>query len=104
LLSASFPHGLTRGRRFGKFTVALLAAQDNQGVALGWDRLVRPLIEEGKLVRFTDLVLPAPGSYYLTWNENRVMSSAARELSDWLVQRSAAEMKTTGAELARATP
>lgn len=111
LQRASIPHGATLGRRFGKFTVALLAAQANQGVALGWDRLVRPLIEEGKLVRFTDLVLPATGGYYLTWNENRVISQAARDLADWLaqksaveMQKSAVEMKTISAELARAAP
>lgn len=84
LRRAAVPHGAPRGRRFGKFTVALLAAQANQGVAVGWHRLIRPLIEEGKLVRLTDLVMPAPGAYYLTWNDNRDLSPAAVDLKDWL--------------------
>lgn len=91
LRRAALPHGTPRGRRFGKFTVALSAAQANQGVAVGWDRMVRPLIEEGKLVRFTDLELPAPGGYYLTWNDNRELSPAAEILRDWLTETAVRE-------------
>lgn len=92
----SVPHGPSRGRRFGKFTVTLSAAQANQGVAVGWDRLVRPLLDEGKLVRFTDLELPAPGGYYLTWNDNRELSEAARTLRDWLGDTAARETAALG--------
>ena len=81
---ASIPHGPTHGRRFGKFFVALQAAQADQGVAVGWHRLVKSQISEGKLVRLTDLELPAPGSYYLTWNNNRTLSPAAESLRTWL--------------------
>jgi LysR family transcriptional regulator, glycine cleavage system transcriptional activator len=85
LRRASIPHGPPGGRRFSKFAVALQAAQDNQGVAVGWDRLVRPMIESGRLVRFTELTLPAPGGYYLTWNDNRALSPAAQTLRAWLI-------------------
>lgn len=78
------PHGPTRGRRFGKFFVALQAAQANQGLAVGWHRLVKAQIGDGKLVRLTDLKLPAPGGYYLTWNNNRMLSPAAENLRGWL--------------------
>src|SRR5262245_60676728 len=44
-------HRPVRGRRFGKFFVALQAAQADQGIALGWHRLVKSQIDEGKLVR-----------------------------------------------------
>jgi LysR family transcriptional regulator, glycine cleavage system transcriptional activator len=91
LRRASILHGPLGGRRFGKFAVALQAAQDNQGVAVGWDRLVRPIIEGGKLVRFTDLQLAAPGGYYLTWNDNRSLSPAARTLRDWLFDTTRSE-------------
>jgi DNA-binding transcriptional LysR family regulator len=93
LRRAGIPHGPTRGRRFGKFFVALQAAQANQGVALGWHRLVRPLIEEGKLVKLTDLQLPAPGGYYLTWNDNRKLSPAAESLKAWLREVAAEEQE-----------
>ena len=48
LRRAKVVHGPLRGRRFGKFFVAMQAAQANQGVAVGWHRLSRRLIDEGK--------------------------------------------------------
>ncbi|TIU65348.1 MAG: LysR family transcriptional regulator, partial [Mesorhizobium sp.] len=91
LRRAGVPHGSTRGRRFGKFFVALQAAQADQGVAVGWHRLVEAQIDEGKLVRLTDLELPAPGGYYLTWNDNRMLSPAAESLRGWIREIAAQE-------------
>ncbi|MER8602012.1 LysR substrate-binding domain-containing protein [Mesorhizobium sp. M1339] len=84
LRRARILHGPLRGRRFSKFFVALQAAQAEQGVAVGWHRLVRTLVEAGKLVRITDLKLDVRGGYYLTWNDNRPLSPAAERLRDWL--------------------
>ncbi|MGY5809049.1 LysR substrate-binding domain-containing protein [Rhizobium sp. LEGMi198b] len=86
LLRAGIPHSLSAGRRFGKFFVAIQAAMADQGVAVGWGRLVRHLLEEGKLVRLTELSIPAPGAYYLTTNNNRELSTAAIVLRDWLLE------------------
>lgn len=91
LRRAGIPHGANRGRRFGKFSVALQAAQADQGVAVGWDRLVRHLIRQRKLVRLTDLQMPAPGGYYLTRNEFRALSPAAAIVRDWLREMSERE-------------
>lgn len=91
LRHAGIPHGPLRGHRFSKFFVALQAAQADQGVCVGWHRLVQTLVEEGKLVRITDLVLDAPGGYYLTWNENRVLSPGAERLREWLRKISSEE-------------
>lgn len=93
---AGIAHGPLRGRRFGKFFVALQAAEVGQGVALGWHRLVRTVVDGGSLVRFTDLRLEAPGRYYLTWNRNRALSRAARLLCDWLLQQAAEERSAAG--------
>jgi DNA-binding transcriptional LysR family regulator len=84
LRRAKIPHGPNKGRRFSKFSVALQAAQADQGVAVGWDRLVRPMIKEGRLVRLTDLEMPSPRGYYLTWNDRRTLSPAAEILRIWL--------------------
>ncbi|MDX8442427.1 LysR substrate-binding domain-containing protein [Mesorhizobium australafricanum] len=94
LRRVGIPHGAPRGRRFGKFFVTLQAAQADQGVAVGWHRLVRPLIEEGKLVRITDLELAAPGGYYLTWNDNRTLSPAAELFREWLREVAREELTT----------
>ena len=85
LKRAAISHGRLGGRRFSSLAVTLQAAQDDQGVALGWHQLVGPLVTDKRLVRFTDLVQPAPGGYYLTWNDNRELSNAATTLKDWLL-------------------
>ena len=94
LRRAKIPHGPNRGRRFGKFAVALQAAQADQGLAVGWHRLVRPLMRDGRLVKLTDLELPAPGGYYLTWNDRRTLSPAAETLRSWLRELAEQERQT----------
>ena len=85
------------GRRFSTFGVVLQACQDDQGLAVGWHRLVRALVDAGRLVPFTDLRIPSPGSYYPSWNANRELSDATRTLRDWLV--AATELVTIAAAI-----
>jgi LysR family glycine cleavage system transcriptional activator len=94
LRRAKIPHGPNKGRRFSKFSVALQAAQADQGVAVGWQRLVRHLLRDGRLVRLTDLEMPAPGGYYLTWNDKRLLSPAAETLRAWLRKVAEQERQT----------
>ena len=42
LRRAGIPHGALPGRRFSTLGVVLQACQEDQGVAVGWHRLVRP--------------------------------------------------------------
>lgn len=72
-------------RRFNNYVIALQAAQDNQGVALGWHSLVQPLIGAGKLCVLTDCAIDAPGAFYVCFDRNRPLSDAAQVLKDWLV-------------------
>ena len=51
------------------------------------------MIDEGRIVPFTDLRIPSPGSYYLSWNANHEPSDAIRTLRDWLM--AAAESRLT---------
>lgn len=85
LQRAGIPHGPLMGGRINNFAMTLQATQDDQGVAVGWHRLVQPLIAAGRLTRFTTVSMPAPGSYYLTWNRNRSLSDAGRVLREWLL-------------------
>ncbi|RJL09654.1 LysR family transcriptional regulator [Paracoccus siganidrum] len=84
LLRGGVRAGALRGRRFGKFSIALQAAMADQGLVIGWHRMVGPLVEQGALVRFSDLVVPAPGGYYLTWNSTRRLSDAAALMRGWI--------------------
>jgi DNA-binding transcriptional LysR family regulator len=48
------------GLKFSSYQVLLDAAERGDGVALGWERSVRPRIAEGKLVRLPDMSIHQP--------------------------------------------
>ena len=83
--------GITRQRlnvrRFNSYVIALQAAQDGQGLALGWVSLVKPLIARRKLVQMSRLRIPAPQSFHVTWSSLRQPSPEARTLRDWLLSQ-----------------
>jgi DNA-binding transcriptional LysR family regulator len=72
-------------RRFNSYVIALQAAQDGQGLALGWLSLVRPLIAKRSLKQVTRARIMAPGSFYLTWSLERELSPESAALRDWLL-------------------
>lgn len=78
-------------RRLGKFSLAMQAAAADQGVAIGWHRMITPMLERGELVRLTELVFRAPGTYYLTWHRGRALSPAAELLREWVHEQAEAE-------------
>jgi len=73
-------------RRFNNYVVALQAAEENQGIVLGWHSQVENLIQRGKLLRLGEFEIDAPGSFYLTWDANRPLSDSAARLRDWLLE------------------
>lgn len=92
LRHAGVPHGALPGRRFSTLGVLLRACEEDQGVAIGWHRLVRSLVEEKRIVPFTGLRIPAPGAYYLSWNANQSPGGAVTTLRDWLLDAAAEEV------------
>lgn len=48
------------GLTFSSYQVCLDVCERGEGVALGWERTVQPRLDSGRLVRFTDLVMPHP--------------------------------------------
>lgn len=91
LRRAGIPHGSLPGRRFSSFAMTIQAAIENHGVAIGWHQLIKQHLESGELVRYTNVAMPAPGSYYLTYNANRELVSAAGTLMEWLLKTAAEE-------------
>ncbi len=73
-------------RRFNSFVIAVQAARDGQGIVLGWERLVAPLIKDGSLVQVGEFGMPAPDSYYLCCHSLERASPEARILHDWLLR------------------
>lgn len=72
-------------RRFNSYVIALQAAQDGQGVALGWLGLVKPLIARRSLKQVTRAQIRAPGSFYVTWSSEREPSRESENLRNWLL-------------------
>jgi len=83
------PHRRLNVRRFNSYVIALQAAQDSQGVALGWLSQVKPLLASGVLTQLTEAEIAAPQSFYVTWSAARVLSRDAEILRDWLLTQSA---------------
>lgn len=94
---AGVTHPNLTGRRFGNFEIALQACRDEQGVAIGWDRLVRDQVAAGDLVRITNFQMPAPGHYYLCWAMDTTLSAAAEVVRDWLLDAAATDQQTIAA-------
>jgi LysR family glycine cleavage system transcriptional activator len=89
LREAGAPHRRLSVRRFNSYVIALQAAQDGQGVALGWLSQVRPLLAKGALLQLTTAEITAPQSFYVTWSAARPLSRDAEILRDWLLVQSA---------------
>jgi DNA-binding transcriptional LysR family regulator len=85
------PEGV-EDRRFSKFSVAIAAAMADQGVVIGWHRIVAPLVASGQLVRLTDLEMVPNGAYYLTCNTGRTLSPAGAQMRDWLLEQAFSPM------------
>ncbi|TCN20376.1 LysR substrate-binding domain-containing protein [Sinorhizobium americanum] len=89
LRRAGVPHETLRGRKFSKYLATIQAAVANQGIAIGLHEFIRPLIDEGKLSRMTELELLAPGAWFVTWSDNKALSPATEVLRSWLLETSA---------------
>lgn len=74
------------GPTFNNYTIALQAAEDGAGVALGWRKLIEPILSRGTLAPLTTASIPSPGAFHLTWSRHRELSSAAALLRDWLAR------------------
>ncbi|MGO1120620.1 LysR substrate-binding domain-containing protein [Rhodovibrionaceae bacterium A322] len=76
---------IRRAISVNNYTIALEVARDGKGIALGWERLVAPLLESGQLEVCSKAQLPSPGGIYLTWSDEELLSAPARTLRDWLI-------------------
>ncbi len=72
---------------FNNYIIALQAAQDDQGILLGWNRLVKPFIRQGKLSRLMDASIESPGSYYLYSAIDKKLNTGARLFIQWLLEQ-----------------
>jgi LysR family transcriptional regulator, glycine cleavage system transcriptional activator len=106
-------HGLSRvdldqTTLFNTYPLAVQAAVDGLGVALGWGHLVDHLLEDGRLVRpLGPAQVRTTHGYYLLVPDDRVQSAGCHEVAEWLRQISAARRRygdTAGAAPDAAVP
>ena len=76
----------TSGYKVNSYMIALQAAQDGAGIVLGWQRLVRPLLEKNLLIPLGPNTLRAPNSFYIVSDPDETISPNARLLKTWLLQ------------------
>ncbi|PIB25894.1 transcriptional regulator [Amylibacter kogurei] len=83
--SLQYDGDLSTRHRVNNYTIALQLAKDGQGVVLGWQRLVAPLLDAGELVVLGRYKSAAPGRFYLihSGDENTVQTALVRE---WLLR------------------
>ena len=83
--SQNYNGPIRRAISVNNYTIALEVARDGKGIALGWERLVAPLLEAGQLEICSKAQIPSPGGIYLAWNDEAALSPPARTLRDWLI-------------------
>jgi DNA-binding transcriptional LysR family regulator len=73
------------GTRVTSYSVALQIARKGAGIALGWRRLVQPMIDSGKLATIGMRSVPAPHRFYLSGPHDTDLSEGALALKTWLL-------------------
>ena len=77
---------ISSGIRVNNYAVALQVAQEGAGLALGWLRLIRPLLKAGQLVPVAPHMISAPNRFYLAGRPDEELSEAALSLKSWIMR------------------
>ncbi|MBN8630654.1 MAG: LysR family transcriptional regulator [Rhodobacterales bacterium] len=72
-------------RRFNSYVIALQAALDGQGIALGWSSSVAPLIARRELAQVTSVEIADPLAIHVAWSASRPLRPEAVVFRDWLL-------------------
>ena len=72
--------------RFSHYTETISAARAGQGVALGWDTLIRSFLEDGTLVKAGDIEFDAEGLHMILVPASARRSPVIDIVSSWLTQ------------------
>jgi len=75
-----------RGPKFNNYTIALQAAEQGAGIALGWQRLIDRYLSAQRLVVLPGFSVTPQGAFYLSWSSKREPDSSLALVRDWLVQ------------------
>lgn len=76
--------------RFNHYTDTIQAAISGEGVALGWSRLIRDHLADGRLVRLGRISVTPPEGYHVLHPADRSPGPAAQAFLDWIAAELAA--------------
>lgn len=76
-----------RGLVINDYVLVLQAVIDGQGIALGWQHLIAPLLRSGQLVQITDHCLNTGRVFHVIWPRNPAPGPHVRAVRDWLVSQ-----------------
>lgn len=76
--------GKLPGSHFNNYTIAIQAALDGAGIALGWRRLVEPQLRAGRLLPVTDARVAPEEGYWLLSPEAAVADAKATAFRNWI--------------------
>jgi DNA-binding transcriptional LysR family regulator len=77
--------GIPAQSRVNSYALALQLARKGAGLALGWRRLIQPMLSSGKLVALEAFSIPAPSNFYLVGRPDDQLSEGALLLKKWLL-------------------
>lgn len=81
--------GKLQGPHFNNYTIAIQAALDGAGIALGWRRLVEPLLREGRLVPVTAARVAPSERYRLLSPEAALTDPKTQAFRRWILAEAA---------------
>lgn len=85
-LKLGYDGALAAGSRVTSYSVALQLAGQGAGFALGWRRLVQPMITSGKLAVVEQFRVPAPHEFHLVEYSGDTLSASAQNFKTWLLR------------------
>ncbi len=77
---------IAEGMRLNDYALVLQAAQTGEGIAFGWDHIVKELIQQKKLVARDEWTWKTGQKVYLVWSKNTELSSNALYVRDWILK------------------
>ena len=78
----------TGGLRLNDYALVLQAAISGEGFAIGWDHIVRSMLNKGVLAAKDEWRWQTGRGVYLLWSKNRALSPKARCVREWMISLS----------------
>ncbi len=76
---------IAKGNKVNNYTIALQAAQDGMGIVLGWQQLIKPLLDKNLLAPVGSYRMQSPKRFYIISDPDEAISPNARILKGWLL-------------------